>query len=202
MYAIGLRGANWHAVEPSEFLLQFDCSIILIQAAMFAASELAIYALRPSPNKHNEAPPIMLNSPSGTDNPAPNKHLFGFIITIASKSHRYSSCLLQRYTPPLLLLYLAYDLLLFLLIFFYPTSHFYLRHSPSPFQCRGLHIYCCVISISVFVLFCLSTLTIASISAHGTLLNRTQTHSRLPKEVIFLLCDGWTSVHSFLYGLL
>lgn len=96
MYAIGLRGEDWHAVDPTESLLQFDCTIILIQAAMFSASELALYAVRPSPEEHNEPPPIILNISSVPDSPASNNYVFGFAITITSKSYRYSSCLLQR----------------------------------------------------------------------------------------------------------
>lgn len=85
MYAVGLRGEDWHAEDPTEFVLGFDCTALLIQAGLFIATELALYTIRPSQEEHDAPPRLILNLPSGTNDPTQNDFVWAVIVVLAGK---------------------------------------------------------------------------------------------------------------------
>ena len=86
MYAIGRRGELWWAPDPSEFHFSFDCSIIVSEAAMFASSELALYAIRPAQSgEHRDSLQTILGTPED-NNLLSGRAIYAVMVTLAGES--------------------------------------------------------------------------------------------------------------------
>jgi len=104
---VGRRGEHWWNEDRTEWFLSFDSSLLIIESAMFTASEYALYAIRPEPTRDHhgtlQGTFQAIFNPPVTENPVRDSATYAIMVTLAgmSESLRCSPCLFQPYRSSL-----------------------------------------------------------------------------------------------------